>query len=344
MKTKKSQLTYRDSGVDIDAGDRLVQMIAPFVRSTRRKEVRSAKGGYASLFRLGKGQLIAASTDGVGTKLKLAFELGIHHTVGIDLVAMSVNDLLCVGAEPLFFLDYFATGRLKPKVAARVIEGIAQGCRQTRCALVGGETAEMPSFYAPGEYDLAGFAVGQVQEKALLPRRLKKGDLLIGLASSGFHSNGYSLLRKLVNVRKEKSLAKKLLTPTEIYTPSLLPQIQKGKIKALSHITGSGFLNVPRMEERMSYSICLPQDRELPAFVPEFLARSGLSLAEQVKTWNCGVGMVAAVAPEDAKTVVKQLAQRKQKAWILGTVLSPRGKLKAGAVEVSRGEQSCIIQ
>src|SRR5579885_1106027 len=260
-------LSYAQSGVDRAAADQLVDKIAVLAKGTLNKKVKASVGGYASLYELDKRRWLAASTDGVGTKLKLAFRLKEHRTVGIDLVAMSVNDLLCVGAEALFFLDYFATGRLELGVAEQVLEGITEGCRQARCALVGGETAEMPDFYAPGEYDLGGFAVGVVEPARALPqaKKIRPGDALVGIASSGLHSNGFSLLRKLLPQGEDGDpVARALLAPTRIYARSLMPLIREGAFKGLAHITGSGYLNVPRMSEDVSYKIELPSRSERP--------------------------------------------------------------------------------
>ena len=283
-------ISYADSGVNRLEADRFVEKIASISKSTLNRRVKAAVGGYASLYELDKKRWIAASTDGVGTKLKLAFQLNDHLTVGIDLVAMSVNDLLCVGADPLFFLDYFATGKLEKNVAEQVLEGIAEGCRQAHCALVGGETAEMPDFYAPGEYDLAGFAVGMLNPSEMLPRKdIRPGDVLIGIASSGCHSNGFSLVRRLLSEEEMNgALAKKLLTPTKIYRNALIPLIRSKQLKGLAHITGSGFLNVPRMSEKVSYDIHLPCRDELPEVFQWIQERSGLSFEEMAQTFNLG--------------------------------------------------------
>lgn len=340
-----NRLSYRDSGVDRVLADRLVDRIRaitspPGPKGKKPKELRSSVGGYASLYALSKDQWIAASTDGVGTKLKLAFETGKHDTVGIDLVAMSVNDLLCVGARPLFFLDYFATGKLDIDAGAAVIRGVHAGCRMARALLVGGETAEMPGFYARGEYDLAGFAVGIVHPKRALPKKptpgkngdgVRPGDLLVGLRSSGFHSNGFSLVRKIANqwrpdrtklawAKTRDALMKELLTPTEIYTDALLPAVEKGVYQALAHITGSGFLNVPRMGEHVSYEIVMPEASRLPR-VYEWLKRTEtVSITERLTTFNCGIGMVGAVRPKDAKRAIAIAKKAGIEAWVVGKV------------------------
>ncbi|MFZ9596489.1 MAG: phosphoribosylformylglycinamidine cyclo-ligase [Bdellovibrionia bacterium] len=314
---------YADSGVNRRAADQLVETIARLSKKTLNSKVKSAVGGYASLYALDSKRCIAASTDGVGTKLKLAFRLKDHRSVGLDLVAMSVNDLLCVGAEPLFFLDYFASGKLLPGVAQDVISGIVEGCQQAGCALVGGETAEMPDFYSKGEYDLAGFAVGLVQNNSILPKKtIRPQDVLIGLASSGCHSNGYSLLRKWIpKGQSGDALAKTLLKPTRIYAQALLPLIRKNKIKGLAHITGSGFLNVPRMSESVSYSIRLPGPEKWPPIYDWILERSKLPWEELAQTFNLGVGMVAVVDPAHAQSVIGSLKRSGEEAWVLGEVI-----------------------
>ena len=324
-------LTYAESGVDRHAADRFVEKIAVLSKSTLNKRVKGAVGGYASLFELDKKRWIAASTDGVGTKLKLAFQLNSHRTVGIDLVAMSVNDLLCVGAEPLFFLDYFATGRLNAGVGEQVLAGIVEGCRQARCALVGGETAEMPDFYSAGEYDLAGFAVGMVNAKNALPlKTIRPGDILIGIRSSGFHSNGYSLLRKLIpqgaaQEAEGAAIAQELLTPTRIYSKAIQPLLDKKLVKGLAHITGSGFLNVPRMSDKVSYEIHLPAIEERPSIIQWVQSRSGLSFEELSQTFNMGIGMVAVVAPAKISQVLKMLKSKGETAWEIGEVRRRKG-------------------
>ncbi|MBK9321743.1 MAG: phosphoribosylformylglycinamidine cyclo-ligase [Bdellovibrionaceae bacterium] len=322
---------YAKAGVNRDLADQFVGSISTMVRSTLNPNVKSSVGGYASLYALNAKQYIAASTDGVGTKLKLAFEWDGHSTVGIDLVAMSVNDLLCVGAKPLFFLDYFATGKLKPQVAKKVVAGIVHGCKQGGCALIGGETAEMPGFYEAGEYDLAGFAVGVVEKNRVLPgKNIKRGDVLIGVSSTGFHSNGYSLVRKLFKDWKptksltRQQLVKELLKPTQIYTDAVLDLILKKQIKGLAHITGSGFLNVPRMSSSVSYDIVLPPLKERPKAFQwlEALEDKSLSFEEKVQTFNMGIGLVIACEPKAVAPVLGHLKNKKFKAWKLGTVIA----------------------
>ena len=350
-----AKLNYADAGVDREAADRLVGKIAGLAKSTLNKKVKSSVGGYASLFELDNKRWLAASTDGVGTKLKLAFELGRHDTIGIDLVAMSVNDLLCVGAEPLFFLDYFATGKLDAGVAEKVLEGIVAGCLQATCALVGGETAEMPSMYAPGEYDLAGFAVGFVKPKHVLPSSgtkgarngVKPGDVLLGIGSSGFHSNGYSLLRKLLELdpstpAEKKKIAAELLTPTRIYAKSLMPLIEKDAFKGLAHITGSGFLNVPRISEKVSYEITLPPASELPSIFGWMRTQSGLPLEELAQTFNLGIGMVCAVSSSQARDVSRRLKKAGEKVWEIGRVVKSKSG-QGSQVLLTEGTETVML-
>lgn len=331
-------LTYENAGVDIKAGDRFVRRIKKHVQSTQGKRVKHVQGGYASLFQIAPNKYSAASTDGVGTKLKLAFELKKYDTVGIDLVAMCVNDLLCVGSKPDYFLDYFATGKLDSEIAEKVVSGIARGCRAANTALVGGETAEMPGFYQKGEFDLAGFAVGTVEKSKLLPRKnIRPGDRLIGLASSGFHSNGYSLLRQLVpkSGAARKKWLKLLLEPTKIYVNAMSSIIDKNLIKGASHITGSGFLNIPRMSEKVSYQIKMPRASVLPEVFDWEERTSGLSPEERFRTFNCGVGMVLAVEPDNVSKVKKILSAKRQRYFLLGEVI--RSKKSLSCVEVTSG-------
>ena len=281
-----------------------------------------------SLYELDKKRWLAASTDGVGTKLKLAFLLGEHSTVGIDLVAMSVNDLLCVGAEPLFS-RLPRTGKIEPGVAEQVLSGIVEGCRQAGCALVGGETAQMPDFYRPGEYDLGGFAVGVLSPREALPRQedVKPGDTLLGIASSGAHSNGFSLLRKLLEQEsgaKREERARELLTPTRIYAKCLATLIRERAFKGLAHITGSAFLNVPRISGKVSYEIELPVATEVAPVFQWIRERAGLPFSELAQTFNLGVGMVAVVAPKDAARVLGRLKRAGERAWVIGEVTRKR--------------------
>ena len=329
-------LTYRDAGVDIDAGEELVDAIKPLAASTRRPGATGDLGGFGGLFDLKaagfKDPILVSGTDGVGTKLMLAFATGRHETIGIDLVAMCANDVLAQGAEPLFFLDYFATGKLETGVAGKVVAGIAEGCRQAGCTLVGGETAEMPGMYAPGHYDLAGFVVGAVERADVLPRTndMKAGDVLIALPSSGPHSNGYSLIRKIVErtglswdatapFDNGLPLGEALLAPTSIYVKSVLPLIRSKRIKGLAHITGGGLTeNAPRMcpdhlAPRIDYqSLALP-----PVF--DWLKREGsMSDAEMHRTFNCGVGIVMAVEPALANALMEEFAKGGDAPFVIG--------------------------
>ncbi|MGK5087524.1 phosphoribosylformylglycinamidine cyclo-ligase [Bdellovibrionota bacterium FG-2] len=339
-----SALNYEQAGVNREAADRLVEKIQTLVKPTLNSKVKSSIGGYASLYAIDKKRFIAASTDGVGTKLKLAFRLNQHKTVGIDLVAMSVNDLLCVGAEPLFFLDYFATGKLDAQIASDVIAGIVTGCKQAHCALVGGETAEMPDFYATGEYDLAGFAVGLVDANKTLPQQnIRPGDVLIGLRSSGCHSNGFSFLRRFVPEGIEGlPIARDLLHPTRIYVEALKGLIKKGDLKGLAHITGSGFLNVPRMNSKVSYEIVLPPLAERPGIFGWVRDFSGLDLKESAVTFNLGVGMIAVVAPSKVASVLRSLKKSGETAWELGVVTARRSR-RPSEVLLRDGEEEVLL-
>jgi phosphoribosylformylglycinamidine cyclo-ligase len=327
-------LTYRDAGVDIDAGDELVERIKPVVKRTMRKELLAGVGGFGALVEVPldryKRPVLVSGTDGVGTKLRLAIDTGRHDKIGIDLVAMCVNDIVVSGAEPLFFLDYYATGKLRVDVAEAVIRGIAEGCELAGAALVGGETAEMPGMYHGDDYDLAGFAVGVVEKDRIIDgSRTAAGDVVIGLASSGPHSNGYSLIRKLVAVShandktqlEGKSLFDRLLTPTRIYVKSLLALTQKVDVKGFAHITGGGLTdNIPRV---------LPDGLEVvlqrrswardPVF--DWLASTGrIATAEMYRTFNCGIGMVAVVAPADVDAALAALQVDGESAGVIGTV------------------------
>ncbi|WP_439575332.1 phosphoribosylformylglycinamidine cyclo-ligase [Phreatobacter sp.] len=332
-------LTYAQAGVDIDAGNRLVDMIKPMVRATARPGADAEIGGFGGLFDLKAAgftdPVLVAANDGVGTKIKIAIETGRHGTIGIDLVAMCVNDLVVQGAEPLFFLDYFATGKLAPEAAAEVVLGIAAGCRQAGCALIGGETAEMPGLYAAGDYDLAGFSVGAAERGTLLPRAdVAEGDVVLGLASSGVHSNGYSLVRKIVTVSglgwdapapfaPDRTLGEALLEPTRIYVKSILAAHRgTGAIKALAHITGGGFVdNIPRvLPDGLGVTVNL--DAVPVPKVFGWLAKvGGLDQAEMVRTFNCGIGMVVVVAPSEAEAVRTALAAAGETVVTFGTIV-----------------------
>jgi phosphoribosylformylglycinamidine cyclo-ligase len=342
-------ISYRDSGVDIDAGNALVQAIKPLVRETRRPGADADLGGFGGLFDLKragfKDPILVAANDGVGTKLKIAIESGRHETIGVDLVAMCVNDLVVQGAEPLFFLDYFAAGKLEVAHARTVIAGIADGCKQAGCALIGGETAEMPGLYATGDYDLAGFAVGAAERGEILPRSdIEAGDVLIGLPSSGVHSNGYSLVRRLVAEEKlswdapatfapGQSMAEALLVPTRIYVKAVLAAIRatggsgaEGAIKALSHITGGGLAeNLPRvLPAGLAAHVDLAAWQAAAVF--DWLARAGnLDDAEMVRTFNCGIGMVVIAARDRADAVMTALSDAGEQPIMIGEVEAGRG-------------------
>lgn len=314
-------LTYKDSGVDIDAGNKLVDMIKPLAKATARIGSSPDLGGFGGLFDLKacnfKDPILVSATDGVGTKLKIATDQNIHDTIGIDLVAMSVNDLIVQGAQPLFFLDYFACSKLDKDVAASVVKGIAEGCKQANCALVGGETAEMPGMYQGGDYDLAGFAVGAVERDLVLPKATKSGDILIGLESSGLHSNGFSLVRRIVskcnidindNFNDKKTIAQELLTPTKIYVKSCLSAINTGKVKALSHITGGGLIE--NLNRVISGDLQIQVDFaswKMPKIF-DFLQKSGKVKDEEMfRTFNCGIGMVLVVDKNDCDEIMNLL-------------------------------------
>lgn len=342
-KAKPSSITYADSGVDIDAGNALVEAIKPAVRSTRRAGSDSEIGGFGGLFDLKaagyQDPILVAATDGVGTKLKVAIETGKHEGVGIDLVAMCVNDLIVQGGEPLFFLDYLATGKLDVAAAQDVIEGIAEGCRRANCALIGGETAEMPGMYKFGDYDLAGFAVGAAERGQLLPTDdLASGDVLLGLASSGLHSNGFSLVRRIVeNAGLEfgddapfeagKTIGEALLEPTRIYVRSLLQAIkQKKAVKALAHITGGGFTeNIPRI---LPDDLCavINLDAVSPPPIFGWLAANGVAETEMLRTFNCGIGMAVVVSQEHTAAVHDILTSQGEQVCQLGTLSKRTGE------------------
>lgn len=336
MIDRPNGLTYAQAGVDIDAGNALIERIKPLAKATRRPGADAALGGFGALFDLKaagyEDPLLVTTTDGVGTKLKIAIETGMHDTVGIDLVAMCVNDLLAQGAEPLMFLDYFATGKLDVDAAARVVAGIAEGCAQAGAALVGGETAEMPGMYSEGDYDLAGFCVGAVDRAGVLPKldAQQAGDMLIALGSSGPHSNGYSLVRRIVErsglawdapapFEDGKTLAQALMAPTRIYIKSVLPQIKKGRIKGCAHITGGGLIeNPPRA---IAEGLVAKFDWEAWSLPPVFqwLAETGgVSEHEMRRTFNCGVGLVLIVDPHDLPDVLDGLLHASEEAFVCG--------------------------
>ena len=325
-------LSYRDAGVDIDAGDALVEAIKPYAKRTLRPEVLAGIGGFGALCRIPRKYrepVLVAGTDGVGTKLKLAFAHGRHDTVGIDLVAMSVNDVLVQGAEPLFFLDYFACGKLDAKVAAQVIKGIARGCELAGCALIGGETAEMPGMYPDGEYDLAGFCVGVVEKKRIVSgKTIRPGDVLIGLASSGAHSNGYSLIRRIVERAKpDAALLDALMQPTRIYVKPVLKLMQRIAIKGLAHITGGGLVgNVPRMLPKGTKAVLHKAQWTRPAVFQWLQAQGEVAEDEMHRVFNCGIGLVIAVAPRDLRNAMAQLRRLGETAYVIGTIEKGRGE------------------
>ena len=341
----KNGLSYADAGVDIDAGNALVEAIKPAVKSTARKGSNPDIGGFGGLFDLAatgfKDPVLVAANDGVGTKLKIAIDAGIHDTVGIDLVAMCVNDLIVQGAEPLFFLDYLATGKLELDSATKIIEGIAQGCKQAGAALIGGETAEMPGMYSGDDYDLAGFSVGAVERQGILPRMnvIKEGDVLLGLASSGVHSNGFSLVRRIVEKEglnwsapapfsPSQTLGEAFLEPTKIYVKPLMKAIrQTGAINALAHITGGGFTeNIPRvLPDELGVEIDLSALAPLPVF--GWLSKAGgVAEAEMLRTFNCGVGMVLVVNEAAVEEVSSLLSDEGENVSLLGHVIKRDGE------------------
>ena len=348
MATDISQpLTYAEAGVDIDAGNALVDRIKPAAAATKRPGVMSGLGGFGALFDLKAAgyddPILVAATDGVGTKLKIAIDTGLYDTIGIDLVAMCVNDLVCQGAEPLFFLDYFATGKLEVDAAARIIAGIAEGCRLSGCALVGGETAEMPGMYAPGDFDLAGFAVGAMNRGAALPAGVQAGDVLLGLASDGVHSNGYSLVRRVVERSglawdapapfTQGSLGAALLAPTRLYVKPALAAIRAGGVHGLAHITGGGLTeNLPRvLPEGLGAQVDLGA-WSLPPVFKWLATEGGLAQAEMLKTFNAGIGMVLVVAADRADALAAELAAAGESVHHLGHVVPGAGVSYTGVL------------
>jgi len=315
--------SYRDAGVDVERGDAFVERIKEKVKSTYGARVVSGIGGFAALYDMGD-KLLAAGTDGVGTKVKLAQMLGKHDTIGIDLVAMCVNDVICTGARPLFFLDYIATGKLELPAAEAIVSGIVDGCKQAEMALIGGETAEMPGMYPPGEYDLAGFCVGEVAKPYLIDgRQIRDGDALLALPSSGVHSNGYSLVRKLVKA-DEKDLMAACLTPTRIYWKAVQQALPY--ITGMAHVTGGGFANIPRMSEEFDYIIdALPPLSDIPSIFATLAERSGLGAAELYQTFNMGVGFV--IATNDPHAVTQKLAAAGEKTLRIGHVRTGKGRV-----------------
>ena len=330
-------LTYRDAGVDIDAGDQLVENIKPFARRTMRPEVLAGIGGFGALVEISKkykSPVLVSGTDGVGTKLKLAFHLNKHDTVGIDLVAMSVNDILVQGAEPLFFLDYFACGRLDVAVATEVIKGIAVGCEEAGCALIGGETAEMPGMYPEGEYDLAGFAVGVVEKANIIDgSTIRSGDAVLGLASSGPHSNGYSLVRKIIervhpDLKADfhgRTLGDTLLTPTKIYVKSLLKLMRSLPVKGMAHITGGGLTeNIPRVLAKNRTARLAKSTWQRPPIFHWLQEHGGVDEKEMHRVFNCGIGMVVIVAPKHVDQAMRELQADGETVWRIGEITERR--------------------
>lgn len=331
-------LSYRDAGVDIDAGDALIEAIKPFAKRTMRDGVLAGIGGFGALFEVSKKYrepVLVSGTDGVGTKLKLAFHLNRHDTVGIDLVAMSVNDILVQGAEPLFFLDYFACGRLNVATATDVIKGIAAGCEQAGCALIGGETAEMPSMYPDGEYDLAGFAVGAVEKSRIIDgKKISPGDVVLGLASSGAHSNGYSLVRKILDVAQPdlnadfhgRPLSDVLIAPTRIYVKPLLALMEKIDVHGLVHITGGGLVeNIPRVLQPNLTAVLQRDAWQMPPLFTWLQQHGGVADAEMHRVFNCGIGMTVIVSKDNADAAETMLKQAGETVFRVGEIRELRG-------------------
>jgi phosphoribosylformylglycinamidine cyclo-ligase len=347
MSDGKNGLTYAQAGVDIDAGNALVERIKPAAKRTDRSGVMAGLGGFGALFDLKAAgyndPILVAATDGVGTKLRIAIDTGHVDGVGIDLVAMCVNDLVCQGAEPLFFLDYFATGKLETEVAARVIEGIAEGCVRSGCALIGGETAEMPGMYPAGDFDLAGFAVGAMERGSALPEGVVEGDVLLGLASDGVHSNGYSLVRKLVELSGlgwdadcpwgGETLGAELLTPTRLYVKQALAAVRAGGVHALAHITGGGLTeNLPRvLPEGCGATIDLGA-WDLPGIFQWMRGVGGIEEKEMLKTFNCGIGMIMVVSADRAEALTGVLSEAGETVYTLGNVTAGEGVSYTGTL------------
>ncbi|KPN62280.1 phosphoribosylformylglycinamidine cyclo-ligase [Aliiroseovarius crassostreae] len=348
MSDGKNGITYADAGVDIDAGNALVERIKPAAKRTNRPGVMAGLGGFGALFDLKgagfKDPVLVSATDGVGTKLRIAIDTGNVDTIGIDLVAMCVNDLVCQGAEPLFFLDYFATGKLEIDTAARIIEGIAKGCELSRCALIGGETAEMPGMYDEGDFDLAGFSVGAMERGEVLPRGVREGDVLLGLASDGVHSNGYSLVRKLVEVSglgweatcpwdDSITLGEALLAPTRLYVTQVLEAIQSGGVHALAHITGGGLTeNLPRVLPNGLGALVDLDAWDLPPVFKWLGATGSMDDAEMLKTFNSGQGMVLVVAAKEAQKITDLLTNAGERVSRLGVIQKGEGVKYLGSL------------
>jgi len=332
------KLTYRDAGVDIDAGDELVERIKPFARRTLREGVLAGIGGFGAMFEISRNYrepVLVSGTDGVGTKLKLAFELNRHDTIGVDLVAMSVNDILTSGAEPLFFLDYYACGKLNVETATAVIKGIAAGCEQAGCALIGGETAEMPGMYPSGEYDLAGFAVGIVEKSEIIDgTTIAEGDVVLGLGSNGAHSNGYALIRKILEVKRTdlatplagQALSELILAPTRIYVKPMLKLMKRVNVKGIAHITGGGLIeNIPRV---LPGGLAAHIERgtwPMPALFSWLKQQGNIADREMFRVFNCGIGMVIVVSAAESANAESLLAEAGEKVWRVGAIRRRRG-------------------
>ncbi|OOF41593.1 phosphoribosylformylglycinamidine cyclo-ligase [Rodentibacter mrazii] len=343
----KPSLSYKDAGVDINAGNELVERIKPHVKRTTRPEVIGGLGGFGALCAIPskyKEPILVSGTDGVGTKLRLAIDLKKHDTIGVDLVAMCVNDLVVQGAEPLFFLDYYATGKLDVDVAADVVQGIAEGCVQSGCALVGGETAEMPGMYHEGDYDLAGFCVGVVEKSEIIDgRQVRSGDALIALGSSGPHSNGYSLIRKVIDVSSVnptteqlagKPLSEQVLAPTKIYVKSILSLIKQVDVHAIAHLTGGGFWeNIPRVLPKNTKAVINEKSWEWQPIFKWLQEQGNISTYEMYRTFNCGVGMVIALPQDQVETALALLKQAGENAWLIGHI-----------EQATYGEEQVVIQ
>ena len=327
-------LTYKKAGVDIREASRFVEAIKKHTKATARKGADCRLGGFGGLFDFKaagyKDPILVSSTDGVGTKLKIAFLAGKHDTVGIDMVAMNVNDILTAGAEPLFFLDYIATGRIDKKVLADVVKGIAEGCRQAGCALVGGETAEMPAFYKEGEYDLAGFCVGAVERKEIVDSsKMRTGDIAVGLASNGLHSNGYSLVRRVFSRSEQKALSKELLRPTRIYVKPILELKKKAEIKGIAHITGGAYFEkLPRIVPKDKTLVIEKGTWAVPEIFRRIQRKGKIGEIEMFRTFNMGLGMVIVISPEDYGEAKKIFGKWKIDSWIVGSVDKGKGKVR----------------
>lgn len=336
--SEKKSLSYKDAGVDIEAGDAFIDVIKPLAKSTQREGCMSGLGGFGAMFQVPEGYknpVLVSGTDGVGTKLKLAFQLDKHDTIGIDLVAMCVNDILVQGAEPLFFLDYFASGKLTTDTAAEVVSGIAEGCRQSNAALIGGETAEMPGMYDAGEYDLAGFCVGAVEKEDIIDgSKVAAGDILIGLPSSGAHSNGYSLIRKVIDdfgvsldtIVDGKPLSEAVLAPTKIYVKSCLDLIKAVDIHALAHITGGGIPgNLVRVLPEGCHAIVEEKSWQWPELFDLLADTANIEREEMYRAFNCGIGMIVAISPQDKDTALATLAKHDIAAFEMGHIAKGAG-------------------